>query len=201
MYRFITLWGVIGGSGDRSRNQRSRLATCLAGLAVVAALAAGCGGSDGGTALPPLTPSATASSSTPSTSPTHETKHQELAAAKAVVRRYYAVLNNLHRDMNARALFALFTKDCACREQARAVKHARARGEHYIDHVRLLRVSGRITGDGLADVFVTFDAARGGLVDRNGRHITSAPPQSNVKRAFVLERTADGWRIAKLEVL
>jgi hypothetical protein len=123
----------------------------------------------------------------------------ELAAATAVVRRYYAIANNLRHDMNFRALEALFTSACYCQAQARSVREAAALHEHYIDqaHLNVLRPSSE--GIGRAYVLVNFDAARGGLVKADGTTVTSIPPKRHVERVFRLEHFHRGWLITSIE--
>jgi hypothetical protein len=172
----------------------------------VALSVTGCGTASSSSphSLPPLAPAAT-QSATPTPPPSPSTtplapKIGEIAAVKAVVKRYYAIANNLHLDMDSRALASLFTPACKCQAQARAVHLAASKGEHYIDHAHInaLRASGE--GPRFAHVLADIDAARGGLETSDGRTVTYARPQDHVRRVFRLEEFRQGWLIYSIDV-
>lgn len=173
-------------------------------LATLSATACGAGASSGPHSLPALssaaTPAATPpSSASPSTSAASG-KAAELAAATAVVRRYYAIANNFRHDMDSRSLAALFTPRCVCQAQARAVRSAAAKHEHYTDHAHLNSLVFSSEGPGRADVLVDLDASRGGLVKADGTRVTYAAHQRHVKRVFRLERLRGSWLISGIEL-
>lgn len=154
--------------------------------------------SSGGTAprsLPPLstTPAANASTAPPTS------KAAELAAVKAVVRRYYALANHLRISMNAAPLSQLMTADCTCREQIRAIETAAAQGRHYIDHAILRSITPELDGPTAADVLVEFDAGPGGLVDSAGRAITSVSARAGIRRFFHLVLISGHWLISEIQ--
>jgi hypothetical protein len=144
--------------------------------------------------LPRLsTTPAAATSAAPPTS-----KAAELAAVKAVVRRYYALLNALHERMDPAPFAALMTPDCVCRAQVNAIREARDRNQHYIDTVRLVSLTAAMETDSRADALVQYDARRGGLVDSAGRHVTSTRALAGVKRFFILEKVNGHWLISEI---
>lgn len=180
-----------------------RLAGALT-LALAAALSVtACGSSAPSTpkTLPALSASTPVATPSPAASkPALSAKAAELAAATAVVRRYYEIANNLHRSMDADALAALFTSNCFCRAQVRAVRSAAAKGEHYIDQARLNSVVANTEGPTRADVLVDLNAARGGLVRADGSQVTSGRPQRHVKRVFRLHHVGNQWLITAIEM-
>jgi hypothetical protein len=168
-------------------------------VAVVAAglLASLSGCSGGGSAprtLPPLstTPAAETTSSPPTS------KAAELAAVKAVVRRYYALINDLHDRMDPAPLAQLMTASCTCRQQLEAVRSAARKGQHYIDTVRLVSLTAALETRSQADVLVQYRALRGGLVTADGRPVTSTKPRAGIKRFFVLQKIGGTWLIAEI---
>jgi hypothetical protein len=192
-----------------------RYAVILAIATVLVSLAACGGGSSGPATLPALsssvagpTPTATVASPVATPSPTtpptpsgRATRKAELAAATAVVRRYYAIANELRTHMDAGALAMLFTRSCPCQQQVRAIRAAAARHEHYIDQARLNVLRPELEGTNTASVLVDFDAGRGGLATRSGRQVTSAPAKNHVRRVFRLERTGARWLIFEIDAV
>jgi hypothetical protein len=171
-------------------------------VAVFAALAA-CseGGSAGPRALPVIqrSPDPSASRGRPATPTPSSRNGSELAAATAVVRRYYRVTNALARHMDPSRLAALFTADCQCQAQVRAVRHAAADREHYIDHADLHAVRGSIEDSSHAYVLVDLSTSRGGLVRADGTPVSSTAPRRHLERVFRLERVGRSWRIYRIE--
>ena len=165
-------------------------------LAVLAALisvgAGGCsGGSDSPQSLPPI-------STTPAPSQSSAPPQSPKAAAVAVVREYFRLINQLPRTMNGQALADLMTKSCACREQLAAIRHAKEKGEHYTDHWRHLSLAPAINGPTSIDVLARYDTAAGGLVDANGKRVTYAAPKQGVQRLFQLVLDAGDWKIDRI---
>ena len=155
-------------------------------------LAVGCSGGPGKpTTLPTLTPTATPT-------PTPTATVSDLEAATNVVRQYYALLNQLPISMDSRGIESLMTSRCPCRQQLAAIAEARSRGEHYIDHVRLVSLTPVRDSSRQISVLVEYDADRGGLVDEHGRTVTSAAPHKAVKRLFRVTRQAGRWLISEI---
>jgi hypothetical protein len=185
-----------------SVTHRVRLNCLLACAASLTMTLAACGGSSSAPKSLPTLPSATDPAPTSaSPTPTATSKKAELAAAKAVVVRYFSVVNAMHIHMDAQALDALFTKDCTCQAQVRAVRRAAKRGEHYTDHASINAIRPNIDGQDLADVLVDYDTRRGGLVDSTGHRVTSTTPKKHVRWVFRLQRLAGDWRITRIEIV
>src|SRR3954452_5449074 len=140
---------------------------------VVACLPVLPGCSSGGSAprtLPPLSTTPAADTSTaPPTS-----KAAELAAVKAVVRRYYQLVNRLHSDMPADAFAAIMTPDCVCREQVAAIRQAVSKHQRYIDTATVVSITPALESKTAADALVQYNAGPGGLVNSQGQRVTSA---------------------------
>jgi hypothetical protein len=175
---------------------------CTLALAFGAALSVtSCGdtGSTGPGSLPAIGPPRPLSASLlPTPAPLSHDRTvtlSESAQAQRLVIRYYALASRLSTDMDANALAALFTPTCRCRALSRSVRLARAMGEHYIARFHLTAVTTAIKNPYSADVLVTFDASRDGLVDRHGHHVTSAPAVKNQSRDFVLVKVHGRWLI------
>ena len=175
-------------------DRHCRVAIGLLTGAMVACLGVLSGCSSGGSAPRTLPPLSTTPAAVTSTAPT--SKAAELAAVKAVVRRYYSLINELHRSMDAEKLGSLMTPSCSCREQVDAIRQAASKGQRYIDTVRLVSLTPAIETPTQADVLVQYNALRGGLVSASGRTITSTRPQEGLKRFFVLQLIGDQWLIA-----
>lgn len=172
------------------RGRRLALACVLAAIAL-----GGCSSGDKPVALPSLSPS-----TSPSASPSATSTADTAAAAVGVVRAYYAIVNNLHRRMDAAALSALMTKSCTCQQQVRAVAEAAAKGEHYIDRARLVSVTPAVNSPTSVDVLVEYNASRGGLVDASGHQVTSAYAKDGIKRLFHVREIGGRWLIVEIDV-
>jgi hypothetical protein len=183
-----------------SRSRRLLLSTVLVAAGIGAS---SCGGDS--TSAPTTLPVLHASSLRPSASaagfgtPSAASGRQaERATVTAIVRRYYQALNNLHVRMDAGALGALLTTSCPCRQQVRAIRSAKSKGEHYVDHVDIIKLIANLDGPKLADVLAIFDARRGGLVDVRGHHVTSAAATKGTQRDFVLVERGGIWLIDQI---
>lgn len=175
---------------------RRLFVTGLAGLLLGASAVACSGSGDRPRTLPPLSTTPAASAST-----APSTQQDELAAATAVVRRYFAVVNALSRDMNAEALAQLMTPDCTCRQQVAAVRLAAERQEHYIDKATGLNLTASADGRTIVEVLVQYDASRGGLASASGKLISSSPPVRGVKRLFRLRFVNRTWLIYSIQAV
>lgn len=163
---------------------------------------AGCsGGTSLPRSLPPLHSATPPARHEPrSTSTTHRPVSERAAVALAV-RHYYDVANNLRHDMRADGLAALFTRDCPCRAQARAVRRAARLGEHYIDHAHINALRANLDGPGIADVLSDVNTSRGGLRSQDGGVVTSVPATRHLRRDFRLERVHGQWLIDQIDQL
>ncbi|MBV9293307.1 MAG: hypothetical protein JO222_12715 [Frankiales bacterium] len=164
------------------------------GLAALLAACPACSGS-GSTpqTLPPVS-----GSPTPSASATATSRQAELAAAEAVVRQYFSLVNRLRVRMNAAAIGRLMTPDCRCREQVAAIRDAARRGEHYVDHASSVTLTPAFQDQRAVQVLVSYNASVGGLVDSHGRRVTTSRPRRGVKRLFSLRLVSDHWLIASI---
>jgi hypothetical protein len=122
-----------------------------------------------------------------------------LEAAADVVRKYYALLNQLRTNMTPDGIAALMAPQCPCREQLAAITEARSHGEHYIDHVRLASLTPTRDSSTEVSILVQYDADRGGLVDRHGRPVTTSQPRKGIKRLFHVALISGRWLIASIE--
>jgi hypothetical protein len=169
-------------------------AAVLAGALLTAAA---CGPGDTGEVprLPVLQPAQLTSSAVDSAPPGSATA---LAAARGVVRRYYAALDGLRRRMRVAPLARLMTADCPCRAQLRAVRSAMSRGDRYTDRVRVLRLVAHLDRPDLVDVVVTLDVTRAGLVGPEGRRRQPVTAAHNLHRELLLRSTGGTWQIAQV---
>ncbi|MDQ1698725.1 MAG: hypothetical protein QOG34_588 [Frankiaceae bacterium] len=159
-------------------------------LVVALVLLAGCSGDPGQPrTLPHLTPTPT---------PTATKSVSDLEAATQVVRKYYALLNQLPTTMDASGIASLMASSCRCREQIAAINQAKSKGEHYVDHVSLISLTPVRDTSVRVSVLVEYNADRGGLVDAQGRVVSRSSPVKGVKRVFRLARDSDRWLIADI---
>jgi len=179
-------------------HRRPGLGLGLVAVAMAASLALLSGCSDGGSAprtLPPVsTTPAAATSTAPPTS-----KAADLAAVKAVVRRYYQLVNRLHSEMPADAFASLMTPTCVCREQVAAIRQAVSKHQRYIDTATVISITPALESKTTADALVQYDAGAGGLVNSQGRRLTSAPPRHGLRRLFHLRLVAGVWLIDDIQ--
>jgi len=147
--------------------------------------------------LPRLsTTPAAATSAAPPTS-----KAAELAAVKAVVRRYYALLNAPTTVANANALAALMTKDCTCRRVARSIRRLATAHRSYFGHSTVVTLRPSIDSQSNADVYVQYDYTRGGYRDDGGHILHIEPGHVGVKVDFRLVGNGSGWLIAQVDLI
>jgi hypothetical protein len=168
----------------------------------VAVVLAGCGGSSSGPhSLPPLsaTPTATTSAS-PSPTAT-DSKQAELAAATAVVRRYYALLNNLSNRTDITSFTAIETAECSCRNFLQSLRMLQGRREHYFgtEHITALRavVDDPIT----AEVLISYDATKGGIASDAGKVVSTVPPIKGAALNYRLTSQGGQWRIFRVDLI
>ena len=173
----------------------STLAT-LAALAVALTATAGCGrgGREDASRLPALRPAELTRSAPPAGA---TDSAGSLAAARGVVRRYYAALDGLRIRMRAAPLARLMTPDCPCRAQVDAVRSALRRDERYTDRVRVIRLVAHLDRPGLIDVVVTLDVAHAGLAGPAGR-VTAPTTVHNLHRELLLRRIGNRWLVERV---
>ena len=181
---------------DRRRGLRIGLAA--GGMAACLVLSA-CSG-DGGSAPRTLPPVSTTPAAATSTAPP-TTKATELAAVKAVIRRYYQLLNAPTTIANANALAALMTEDCTCRRVAESTREIAARHQHYFGHTRLVAVTPALDGPADADALVQYDYSDGGIRDSSGRILSRSQGRRGALLSFRLVRSGSGWVISSVVVL
>ena len=140
------------------------------GAIALAAVLAACGGSGSSpTVVPPLS---TTSSASATSAPAQDPK----AAAVAVVREYFRLINNLDHDMNAHAFVAITTGGCPCRAFARQVREHAAKGEHYFGHIKLLGATPAADSPTQVQVLVSYDSSSGGTATDDGRVLYNGQP-------------------------
>jgi hypothetical protein len=164
------------------------------GLGALLLAGAGCAAGDKPRTLPPLTATPTPVASS---TPVSDDKAQ-LAAAEAVVRRYYALLNAPTTEANASALAALMTSTCKCLDVVRATRAAARARHHFFGHLSLVSVVPHLDGLADADVLVTYDFSRSGIADAQGRELHADPPTSGASVNLQLRRVQGEWRIAQI---
>jgi hypothetical protein len=184
---------------SRFRGGRPPLAVAVAASALLSAAACS-GGASGPQALPPLHPVVPSPTATRPGPPAPATGRQaELAAATAVVRRYFAIVNNLHRDMNPQALGSIFAAGCACNAQVEAIRSASRLGEHYIDHATVNELRPSLDGPRSADVLADYAATPGGLVNGQGVRVTRTAGMKHIHWDFRLQLTHGRWTVTAIE--
>jgi hypothetical protein len=188
---------VLTGSG------RLGVVVTTALIAALSVTACSSGSSTAPQGLPALSSTVSASppqSATPSPNrPKTTAKAAELAAVSAVIARYFAIVNNLHSDMDSYALGALFTTDCVCQAQTRSVRSAAAQHEHYIDHATVNALRASTEGTNNAGVLADYNTSSGGLVDSQGRRITRTRAKRSVRWQFSLRCIDSHWLISSIQ--
>ncbi len=161
----------------------------------MAVLVTGCsGGGSAPRSLPPLstTPAAVSSNAPPSS------KAADLAAVKAVVRRYYALLNSPTTVANADALAALMTADCKCRRVADSTREVAERGQHYFGKTHVVAIRAVLDTRDSAEALVQYNVGTSGIETAAGRRLTVYPALHGAKVNFLLRRDGAHWRIRAL---
>jgi hypothetical protein len=161
-----------------------------------ALLAAGCG-SGGGTprTLPPL-------SSRPTASPTPSADApNELAAATAVVRQYFRLLNQLAQGTAPSDFSALETAGCNCRKFLAMLRVVRSRHRHYFGRAHLTAVRPSVNSPTEVEVLVAYNAGPSGIADSRGRTIHRFPRRTGATEVFTVVRSSQRWLISNESVL
>jgi hypothetical protein len=178
---------------DRRRELRAGLAA--GGAAACLALLAACGG--GGSAPRTLPRLSSTPAAVTSTAPLAG-KAAELAAVKAVVRRYYALLNAPTTVANADALASLMTRECSCRAAASATRQAAVAGETYFGKNQLRSVVANLDGARQADVLVTYDYSAGGRRGSTGTVMSHSQAHRGATVDIRLTKLGDRWLMATI---
>lgn len=178
------------------RRRGLRIGLVAGGMAASLTLLAACS-SDGGSAprtLPPLstTPAAVTSTAPPTT------KAADLAAATAVVRRYFTLKNGLRQNMNAVALDRLETSDCPCRRFLNSVRQIAAKHERYFGRAVSLHLTPAADSDALVEVLASYDTTAGGIADAKGHILTQGKAHRGVVAMFYVKRVRDRWLISDI---
>jgi len=156
-------------------------------------LAAGCSTDPGHpTTLPSLT-------AAPTPSPTPSTG--DLEAAKAVVRRYFTLLNSPTSTAVADALAAMMTAACKCQNVPSSMRTLVNRRQHYFGSSTIQSIAANSDGASAADALVAYTYTAGGIADESGRIIRRSAGRSGVDVDFRLVRRSDRWLIDRIEVV
>ena len=168
----------------------------LGTMAAVLALGlAGCGGgSDKPRSLPPLS---TPTSTTPSTSPSQNPK----AAAMDAVRAYFHARNQLATDVEAVALQAVTTTDCACRALVRSARKLASEHRHYFGRAVITQMLPSTASATQVQLLVRYDSTAGGVRDDQGQVVSRDPAHHGVKQLFLVKLTAGKWRVAGIVLI
>jgi hypothetical protein len=168
-----------------------RMAAGSGAIALAAVLTA-CGGSgDSPTVVPPLSTTPAASAST---APADNPK----AAAVAVVKEYFRLLNAPTSVATADALDALMTVACACHKVALSTRNVAARHEHYFGRTTPTAVTPTIGDARHVDVLVDYDYTSTGIARADGSVVSRAPGRVGATLDFKLVRVTSAWRISEL---
>jgi hypothetical protein len=177
----------------------------LAVATLVASLLAGasaCGG--GGSApqaLPPLTSSASPAPSPTGSAPGTTSKQAELAAATAVVRRYYALLGTVTTSADPDAFASLMTGNCECRKFVNALRAVNRKNEHYFGTAHIRAIRPVADGPSLVQVLVSYDASKGGIARQNGTVVARSHALRAAALDYRLVRHDERWLIADVAVV
>lgn len=165
-----------------------------AAVALVALLAAGCSAEHAGS-LPPVaspssaTPSATATASTPA------------AQVEAAARAYFAELTRAGHTGDTRALRALVTPQCGCRDAIGYIEEEHRAGHHFTTDYRVdaVRVHDVSEAGGSATVTVTYAASQ--VVDAQGRTVRRLPGVTRAGRELGFRREGERWLLTRYVLL
>jgi hypothetical protein len=171
-------------------------------LVCAALTVAACGSRSGAAphALPRI-PSEIASSAAgpdPASPPPPDRGLSPRRAAAVVVRRYFTESNQLRHHMAAGVLARLFTSECPCLAQARAVRRASLRGQRFFGTTTLSALRASPAGPGRFSVLADYDVSRSGVLNHAGQEILTRPPRRHVRWDFLLRRRAGRWRIYRI---
>jgi hypothetical protein len=162
---------------------------------IVIALAislAGCSGSsESPQKLPPLSTTPAAAASTPST-------RDPKAAAVAVVREYFRLLNAKTTLDTAKSLRALMVQSCSCTKVADSTAAVARRGEHYFGRTTPRSITPTLSGPTAAEVLVDYDYTATGIARSDGSVVSKSPARIGATLDVRLERVKGVWLIDAL---
>jgi hypothetical protein len=164
---------------------------------------AGCGGSASSapTSLPQLTKTPVATPASPSPSPTTVSKKAELAAAKAVVTRYYSLLNAATTVQNATRIADLMVQGCSCLRVARSTRSVARKHHRYYGRTTVTARRANLDGPKSADVLVRYDYTDTGIETLSGRRLTHIEGRTDNQIDVRLQLIGGQWSISALEVI
>ena len=152
---------------------------------------ASCSGDGGSPAvLPPV-------STTPSPSQTSAPTESPKAAAVAVVREYFRLLNAPTSLATAKALRSLMIATCDCTKVADSTATVARRGQHYFGRTTPKNLTPTIDGE-VAEVLVDYDYTATGIANRDGVVLSKSPGRTGATLDFRLRQANDTWRIYAL---
>jgi hypothetical protein len=177
---------------DRRRGLGIGLAAT--GMAVLTACS---GGGSAPGSLPPLSTTPAAVTSTAPLS----SKAADLAAVKAVVRRYYALVNSLGATMDANAIAALSEPSCACRTFVTAVRKTAGQHETYFGQIDVIGLTAVMDSSSYAEVLATYNSSAGGTRSSSGQVLYRGVPHKGTVENFVLHKRKDRWLIVSISLI
>ena len=131
---------------------------------------------------------------------TEQTSAQELAAATAVVRRYYSLLANVNHVPPAE--FArLMTAGCQCRTFVKQLRVTRMRHEHFLGSADHFAYRPSLDTATRAEVLVSYDATAGRIVNASGHTVSQTPRLRRAALNYFVDFSHMGWRIAHVDVV
>jgi hypothetical protein len=151
--------------------------------------------------LPQLPSTAAPTSADPAPSPSATRKKAELAAATAVVKRYYALLNAATTVHNANLIRDLMVKGCPCLRVAQSTQAVARNHRHYYGRTTVTALQPSLDGAREADVLVRYDFTDTGIETDSGRTVTRIPGRDDNRIDIRLELVNAQWAISELEVL
>jgi uncharacterized lipoprotein YmbA len=176
---------------------------CQLAAATIAALSlVACGSSSSAPKSLPQLPNTTATPpASPSPTPTTLSKKAELAAATAVVKRYYSLLNAATTVHNASLIEDLMVKDCSCRRVAHSTSSVARQHKHYYGRTTVTALKPTLDGPGVADVLVRYDFTDTGIKTNSGRTLTHVDGRVDNQIDVRLALVNSQWLISELQVL
>jgi hypothetical protein len=176
----------------------------LAVAALLSMTGCGSGSSSGPGTLPPLSAPPSTSPSLASPAPSTSAaggKKAELAAATAVVRRYYRLLNAPTSEASANALQALILPNCKCQEIVRSLRSATRKHEHYVGSGHLTALRAAYDSPQQVQILVSFASTKGGLARGDGSFVQHTKAQRNVTENVFVFRTHADWMISEIDLV
>jgi hypothetical protein len=162
----------------------------LAALMAFGAVACS-GSSDSPRTLPPI-------STTPAPTQTTAPPQSPKAAAVAVVREYFRLLNHLESDVTAQDFAALETAGCPCRKFLRSLQQISVQNQHYFGHATVVAATPVSDSPTSVQVLTSYDSTVGGIKDDSGHIVSSQPGRRGVTENFYLRKAQGRWLISNI---